>query len=160
MEEKTLKYVKASRSMSIHTQDFPFWHTLTPNKKTMCLTCAFIWSRKQSGNGFTFFTVVATSSAIPVILKWKKTNMFALSAVDLLGCLQPALIHLFAISPAASAGPQPAWEWKCLAHVIFGKCRVHRNPGAWSPVSARRPRLTIRLQSKDGGNMLQISDGN
>lgn len=86
--------------------------------------------------------------------------MFALSAVDLRGCLQPALIHLFPISPAASAGPQPAWEWKCLAHVIFGKCRVHRNPGAWSPVSARRPRLAIMLLSKDGGNTLQISEQN
>lgn len=84
--------------------------------------------------------------------------MLALSAVDLRGCLQPAFIHLFPISPTASAGPQPAWEWKCLAHVIFGKCRVHRNPGAWSPVSARRPRLAVRLLSKDGDNALQISE--
>lgn len=91
----------------------------------------------------------------PLSLHYKKKTVFALCTVDLDGCLQAALIHLFPISPAASAGLQAAWEWKCLAHVIFGKCRVHRNPGAWSPVSARRPRLAIRLLSKDGGNTLR-----
>lgn len=63
--------------------------------------------------------------------------------MDLRGCLEPALFGLFPIRQAASAGPQPAREWKSLAHVIFGKCRVHRNPGARSPVSARRPMLTF-----------------
>ncbi len=63
--------------------------------------------------------------------------------MDLSGCRAPALFRLFPIRQAASAGPQPAREWKSLAHVIFGKCRVHRNPGARSPVSARHPRPAI-----------------
>lgn len=54
--------------------------------------------------------------------------------------------RLFPIRQAALAGPRPAHEWKSLAHVIFGKCRVHRNPEAWSPVSARHPRLTFTKQ--------------
>lgn len=66
--------------------------------------------------------------------------------MDLSRYLEPALFRLFPIRQAASAGPQPAREWKCLAHVIFGKCRVHRNPAAWSPVSARHPGLAITKQ--------------
>lgn len=83
--------------MSIHTQDFPFWHKLFPNKKTMCSTCVFIWSRKQTGNGFTFFTVVATLSAIPVILKWKKQTLL-LSVPSI--CLDVFSQHLFIFLPS------------------------------------------------------------
>lgn len=81
------------------------------------------------------------SSIVPNYRSWRHITQY--SAMDLSRCLEPALFRLFPIRQAASAGPQPAREWKSLARVIFGKCRVHRNPGAWSPVSARHPRLTI-----------------
>lgn len=136
--------------MSIHTQDFPFWHTLTLKKKVnMTDLCVYM---KQKANGKCIYCINARSSVYDIIINSLYLCIKEETTVDLCGCLQPALIHLFPIGPAASAGPQPAWEWKCLAHVIFGKCRVHRNPGAWSPVSARRPRLAIRLRSKVGGN--------
>lgn len=79
--------------------------------------------------------------------------------MDLRRCLEPALFGLFPIRRAASAGPQPAREWKSLAHVIFGKCRVYRNPGARSPVSAIDSPCSLLLR-KDGDIVLQQNDDN
>lgn len=95
---------------------------------------------------FIFFTrgecwSLLLSSIVTHYRPWRHITQH--SAMDLSRCLEPALFRLFPIRQAASAGPQPAREWKSLARVIFGKCRVHRNPAAWSPVSARHPRLTI-----------------
>lgn len=64
-----------------------------------------------------------------------KKTVFALSAVDLRGCLQPALIHLFPISPAASAGPQLGVE-------MFGPCYL------WKVSSPQKPRSMESSVSK------------
>lgn len=52
------------------------------------------------------------------------------------------------IRPAASAGPPPAREWKPLARVIFGKCRVYRKRASVGVQCQRRRPIGRRAETE------------
>lgn len=52
------------------------------------------------------------------------------------------------VRPAASAGPPPVREWKPLARVIFGKCRVYRKRASVGVQCQRRRPIGRRAETE------------
>lgn len=87
---------------------------------------------------------VGSADDFPATLWWRSRRCRSeqsLSMAEALFCPSP-------IRLAASAGPPPVREWKPLARVIFGKCRVYRKRASVGVQCQRRRPIGRRAETE------------